>query len=176
MNKPIVIIYIILLFCLFLLIKECKSSNLELINLNNKIEKYVSKINPSLNENQLKDISLFIINESIYYNIPWIITLAIMEVESHFNPKAVSPVGAKGLMQVYTLKCCGINFNKEQLFNIQYNISAGLCIFRDKLKISNYNLIKAIGLYNGTGPDARKFVIRVLDILNKLNKEFYIIY
>ncbi len=176
MDKKIVLIYFVILFCLTLLIKNCKASNLELISLKKRVKNYIIKINPLLTEDQAKLISFCIFEESIYYNIPWIITLSIMEVESSFNPKAISHVGAKGLMQVYTLECCGMKANETKLFEIEYNISFGLCILRDKLKIANYNFKKAIRLYNGSGPDARKFVKMVLEVLNKLNREFYCVF
>jgi soluble lytic murein transglycosylase-like protein len=171
MNNKLVLIYVIFLFSLFIFIKNC--SAYEIINLNKKIENYIKSVNVNLKEKQYKLITKTIIKQSKYYNIHWAITLGLIEIESTFNINAISPVGAKGLMQVYTLKCYDIEANELRLFEIEYNIAFGLCILQNKLKISNNDFIKAIELYNGSGSDARKYVIKFLDTLNKINKIFY---
>jgi len=171
MNKKLVLVYVIFLFFLFIFIKNC--SAYEIINLNIKIENYIKKNNPFLQKKQCELIAKIIIRESSYYNISWKLTLALIEVESNFDPKAISSAGAKGLMQVYTLECFGIKADETKLFEIEYNISFGLCILQDKLRIANNDWIKAITLYNGSGSDARKYTLKVLDTLTKINKELY---
>lgn len=55
--------------------------------------------------------------------------LAIMHVESRFNPKATSPVGAQGLMQVrpFWLKVMGAE--GDDLFDPRTNVRRGLQIY-----------------------------------------------
>lgn len=168
-NKKLVLIFIIISLSFIFVIKNCDSY--ELINNENKIEKYINKINTNLTNKQYKLIAKIIVRESFYYNLPWKLTLAIMKVESNFNPTAVGVAGEKGLMQIYTLECFGIKADKSRLFEIEYNISFGLCILQDKLKIANNDIYKAIKLYNGSGSPARKYVLKVLNTINKIDKE-----
>jgi soluble lytic murein transglycosylase-like protein len=66
-------------------------------------------------------------------------TLAIIGVESHFNPYAISSTGAKGLMQI---------LYKTASFDIEKNINDGVSLlqeYKDKLNsedavIQSYNL------------------------------------
>lgn len=156
---------------LLFLNKNCKGY--EIINLNKKIENYIYKINSNISEIDCKKISNAILKQSEYYNIPWIITLAIIEAESTFNKYALSNVGAKGLMQVYTLECFGIIADKNRLFEIEYNIAFGLCILQDKLRMSNNDYKKAIYMYNGEGKEARKYVKKILKTIKKIRRIFY---
>lgn len=172
MNKILVLIYVIFLFLFFILIKKC-SSFYRIVDLNTKIENYIRKNNRNLNKNQYKSITKAIIEQSKYYNIPCELTLALIKIESHFNPKAIGKAGEKGLMQIYTLECNEIKANKNKLFEIEYNISFGLCIFKDKMKITNNDWIKAITLYNGSGKKARRYTINVLHTLDEIGKYFY---
>lgn len=170
MNKKIILIYTILLLLLLFLNKNC--NGYEIISLNSKIKNYIININDKLSENQYDKITNSIIKQSNYYNVPLILTIAITEAESTFNQYAVSKVGAKGLMQIYTLECCGIKFDESRLFEIEYNIACGLCIFKDKLKMSDNNYVEAIYKYNGKGKEARKYTLKVLNILNKIKKHY----
>lgn len=67
------------------------------------------------------------------YDIPIDVILAIIEVESRFQKNAVSPVGAKGLMQVMsgTAKLMntryGISMDLDDPYN---NIQVGTCLLR----------------------------------------------
>jgi len=169
-NKIIVLIYAISLFLFFT--KNC-SAFYEIINLNIKIENYIKKINPNLKEKQYKKIAKTIIKQSLYYEIPWNIVLAIMEIESNFNPLAIGAAGEIGLMQIFTRMCFDIKANEKRLFEIRYNIAFGLCILHDKLRIAKNDIVKAIKFYNGSGPKAKEYVLKVFDTLEKINKEFY---
>jgi len=171
MNKKIVVIYLILLLSLLFLNKNCKGY--EIINLNKKIENYIYNINNDLKKEQCKKITKSIIKHSDYYNVPYIITLAIIETESHFNQFAIGNSNEKGLMQIYTMECFDIIADEKRLFEIDYNIAFGLCIFSDKLRISKNNYTKAISMYNGNGKNAKKYMKKVLNNINKIKDIFY---
>ena len=61
---------------------------------------------------------------STEYNIDPLLLHAIAEVESHFNPNAISAAGAKGLMQIMptTARRFGMNNPDTQLFNPRDNL------------------------------------------------------
>ena len=172
MRKRSILLY--LLFILLLppfVVKDCKGY--ELISDEKKIENYIKKHNRSLTNEQRKEIVKAIIEESSYYDdISFRVVLAIAKIESNFDPLVVGKAGEIGLMQIYTKMCFGIKADETKLFNIQYNISFGICILHNKLRIAGNDIIKAIELYNGSGPEARKYVKKVLNTLNKINKEF----
>jgi hypothetical protein len=50
---------------------------------------------------------------------------AVMGVESRFNPKAVSPVGAAGLMQLMPATAMDLGLTEEQRFDPDKNVEAG---------------------------------------------------
>jgi soluble lytic murein transglycosylase-like protein len=74
---------------------------------------------------------------------------AIIHAESQFDPKAVSPRGAVGLMQLdpVTIKELGV----ADPFNPQHNINGGVRYFRDLLNTFEGNPQLALAAYNA-GP------------------------
>ena len=105
---------------------------------------------------------------------------AIIQVESNFNYRAVSRVGARGLMQImpFTAKELG---SKKALDhrNPRANILAGAHYFRSLINRFGGNLRLAIAAYNA-GPSAvkkhngippftetQKYVVRVMDQLTE---------
>ena len=89
--------------------------------------------------------------------------LAIMHAESHFNPKAVSSAGAKGLMQVMPFH----NKTNKSLFEIEYNIKLGINIFKNYLDSLKGDTLWAIASYNA-GLKAVKEWKQDVEIRNKL--------
>ena len=79
---------------------------------------------------------------------------AIIQVESHFNHKAVSPVGARGLMQIMpeTAESVG-NVAALDKHNPRANIMAGAHYLRGLINKFRGNLKLAIAAYNA-GPNA----------------------
>jgi len=168
------IIIICLLFALLFINDSCSATySYELFNLGLTIRNYIKTVNYKLKPYQINKIAESIINQSQYYNIPWYVTLAIIEAESEFNQFAISEVGAKGLMQIYTMECFGVEADEKRLFEIDYNIAFGLCIFSDKLRISKNDYTKAISMYNGKGKNAKKYMKKVLNNINKIKDIFY---
>jgi len=85
-----------------------------------------------------------------------LLILAVMAVESSFNPIAESGMGAKGLMQVIP------QFHQDKLKTAQggelnvldpeTNIMVGAKVLREYAAKTGGDYVAALGLYGGTGP------------------------
>jgi len=101
------------------------------------------------------------------YDIELPLLLAIVYVESNFNPIAVSPSGAAGLMQMMPQTARGLGIKVPQYtdkrtpridprlderFDPRKNLHAGLTYFKKLLKKDRNDVTRALGAYNvGTG-------------------------
>ncbi|HEX3847757.1 MAG TPA: lytic transglycosylase domain-containing protein [Steroidobacteraceae bacterium] len=81
--------------------------------------------------------------------LPPDLVLAMIEVESRFDPWAVSPAGAVGLMQVMPFwpRQLGV---QNQLVRVAPNIRMGCEILRFYLRAENHDWIRALARYNGS--------------------------
>ena len=81
--------------------------------------------------------------------LPPDLVLALIEVESRFDPWAVSPAGAVGLMQVMPFwpRQLGV---QNQLVRVAPNIRMGCEILRYYLRAENRNWSRALARYNGS--------------------------
>lgn len=65
--------------------------------------------------------------ESRRQGVDFRMTLAIIDAESNFNPRATSPVGARGLMQIMPATGRGLGVsNSNALYDVATNIRAGV--------------------------------------------------
>ena len=73
---------------------------------------------------------------------------ALVKVESAYNPKAVSPVGARGIAQImpFNAKRCGLP-NADHLWDPTYNLRCGARILREELD-QHGDLQRALTVYN----------------------------
>ncbi len=77
------------------------------------------------------------------------LVLSVIQVESAFNPLAVSAAGAYGLMQVrYSVWRDALAIDKARIFDVDYNIDLGLRILRQYCDASGGNVRRALFLYN----------------------------
>lgn len=77
-------------------------------------------------------------------------TLGVIYAESAGNPNAVSPVGARGLMQVMPATAAGLGYDPDTMFQPAPNIGAGTTLlgdFRDR----KFDLPASASMYNA-GP------------------------
>lgn len=164
----IITIFLTMGLILILLLKTF-TSGINIINPVVVMKSYIEQTNTGIVYDSGK-IATAISEQAEAFSFHWSLILAIMETESFFNKYAVSSVGARGLMQIYTLECDSIAIEKERLFEIDYNIYCGCCILRDKCRITNYNMNRAIRLYNGTGPLTEIYLSKVLSIQKNIIK------
>ncbi|MEO8433621.1 MAG: lytic transglycosylase domain-containing protein [Pyrinomonadaceae bacterium] len=89
---------------------------------------------------------------------PYLIFL-VMEEESHFNPRAVSPKGARGLMQL--MPGTGARFGVRRPFDPADNISGGVRYLKQLLQIYNGRVDLVLASYNAGEGAVAKFGHRV---------------
>jgi soluble lytic murein transglycosylase-like protein len=82
------------------------------------------------------------------HRIPRRVLKALVKVESAYNPKAVSPVGARGIAQImpFNAKRCGLP-DADHLWDPTYNLRCGARILREELDVHG-DLQRALTVYN----------------------------
>ncbi len=78
------------------------------------------------------------------------LVLGLIQVESGFRKYAVSPVGARGFMQVMPFWVHSIGAPDQNLFHLRVNLRYGCTILRHYLDIERGDLYRALGRYNGS--------------------------
>lgn len=97
------------------------------------------------------------------YSVDPVVVLALVTVESKFQPAAVSKTGALGLMQVMPFWMKEIGHPSDDLFDVPTNLAYGCAILRHYLTLSENNLAVALANYNGGGdPDYSRKVLHQL--------------
>jgi soluble lytic murein transglycosylase-like protein len=78
--------------------------------------------------------------------VPSALVKAVIQAESNYNPQAISPKGAKGLMQLMpsVIKDLGV----QNPFDPNENISAGVHLLKNLLNEYNGDYRKALSAYN----------------------------
>lgn len=111
------------------------------------------------------------------HNVDYALIKAIIKAESNFNHEAVSPVGARGLMQLMPKTASYLQVDDS--FHPEKNIDGGVRYLRYLLNLFNNNLPLALAAYNAGEnavarynynvppyPETRNYVRRVLNYLN----------
>lgn len=83
-------------------------------------------------------------------NIEPELVLAVIDVESRFNPWAISSVGAQGLMQIMPFWLKEIGRPNDSLFDMRTNLRMGCTILSYYLKMEKGSLPRALARYNGS--------------------------
>jgi soluble lytic murein transglycosylase-like protein len=105
--------------------------------------------------------------EAIRDHISPELVLAVIDVESNFDRYAISSTSALGLMQVmpFWVKEVG-GTDKNQLFDIDFNVLLGCQILKYYLDRERGDLVKALARYNGSN-GRRGYADRVIERLRK---------
>ena len=78
------------------------------------------------------------------------LVLSVIQHESGFKKYAVSPVGARGFLQVMPFWTKLIGSTGHNLFHLRTNLRYGCVILRHYLDIERGDLFRALGRYNGS--------------------------
>jgi len=102
------------------------------------------------------------------------LVMGVIQVESAFNPKAVSNRGAYGLMQVnLSVWKDELKIDRRRIFDVEYNIDLGLKILKRYTLVAKGNIQRALHLYNnGYKYNNTGYVQRVNSVLfdSKVNQ------
>jgi len=107
--------------------------------------------------------------EAARVELPPELILAVIEVESNFDPYAISVAGALGLMQVMPFWRDEIGRPDDNLIRLDTNLRYGCTILKFYLDKENGDLRRALGRYNGS-LGQRKYPNKVID---KLSQKWY---
>jgi soluble lytic murein transglycosylase-like protein len=78
------------------------------------------------------------------------LVLAVIDVESAFDPFAVSSAGAVGLMQVMPFWPSELGLSTRDLIDVELNIRMGVSILAYYLARERGDYVRALGRYNGS--------------------------
>ena len=116
-------------------------------------------------------INTFIQSAATEHGVDPYLIKAIIKAESNFDPTAVSPKGAQGLMQL--MPATARNLRVTDPFDPQENITGGAKYLRSLLDSFGWNVELSLAAYNaGPGnvkkavpniPETREYVAKVLD-------------
>lgn len=100
-------------------------------------------------QEDLEAIAHWVYFYSQHFELKPELVLSVMMVESHFDRLALSPVGARGLMQVMPFWKKELGSKQDNLFDIETNIRYGCAIL--KHYVNRYgSLNRALAAYNGS--------------------------
>jgi len=95
------------------------------------------------------DVAEIVYEKSSKYGFSPYLVMAVIQVESNFEPYAVSNAGAYGLMQVnYSVWKDALAIDYSRIFHKEYNIELGLQILKRYYDKSGGNMFMALYRYN----------------------------
>jgi soluble lytic murein transglycosylase-like protein len=104
--------------------------------------------------------------EAARADLPPELVLAVIDVESNFDPYAISVAGALGLMQVMPFWRNEIGRPNDNLIHVDTNLRYGCTILKFYLDKEHGDLRRALGRYNGS-VGRRDYSNKVIDKLSR---------
>jgi len=118
--------------------------------LRNNIYSYIKNRYTRIPKIVASSIADNIITFSDKYDISPLLLVGMIEIESRFNPMAISKKGARGLMQVMAEWVPKLKIKKvNDLHDIDIGIEAGIKVFKIHLKEAKGNISRGLYLYVG---------------------------
>lgn len=97
------------------------------------------------------EIAAALAETAAIYPVPRALVLGVMAVESDFNPQAVSPTGARGLMQLMPDTARRVGVRAADLFDPAANVRGGVRLLAVLLRHYQGDVISSLVAYNA-GP------------------------
>lgn len=166
MKKNLVIIAAFALATFFigqtmLLTKELKATKQSLINMEQSCDERIREIEEEYSRKNLDSLS------------EWdMFTLALMKVESNYEPTAVSSVGAKGYFQITPIyveevnRVHKTNYKYDEVVK-SFDLSYEVFTLMQKAHNQEYNMDEALRLHNGDHLWYRKRVYKEMNAIEK---------
>lgn len=114
-----------------------------------KISAKVLEKNLGMNPKLADQVARSVVRYARASNIPWQLVVAVMKVESSGSPRAVSPRGAMGLMQVMPFWSKELGADHRSIFEPETNVWLGISVLKHYLKRYK-ELDVALAAYNGS--------------------------
>ena len=130
-------------------------------------------------------IRAMVVKEALDLGLPVALALAVAHAESNFNPRALSPVGARGVMQIMPATARGeYGVQAELLWQPRINIRIGIHFLRRLITRYHGRVDLALSYYNGGSavgvlpqarviPATRAYVKRVKNLHRRYRKEVW---
>jgi soluble lytic murein transglycosylase-like protein len=108
------------------------------------------------------------------HGVPAELVASVIRLESNFNPDAVSPRGARGLMQLMPETAAELGV--RNILDVEQNIEAGVRYLRGLLELFSGDVVLAVAAYNAGAevvkryggippyPETQRYVERVLRV------------
>lgn len=114
--------------------------------------------NPDMgNVNLPSDVSSLIEQVAPQYGLDPNLIKAQCWQESRGNPNAVSPAGAKGLMQLMPATFAGMGYDPAQILDPEVNMNAGCRYMAEQVKRFNGDISLALAAYNAGAGNVIKY-------------------
>ena len=130
---------------------------------------WISSINKNLPEEQKNIIANQVIYRASEHDLPFELFVAVITIESRFDPMALSTTGAKGLTQVIEYwhqdKIKG-----RDIYDLKVNLEVGSNILKDCLKRKK-KITKALYCYSGYSGDRAEYYVRIVTAKEKEFKQ-----
>ena len=101
-----------------------------------------------------------------------LLLVAVMAIESRFNPFAESPMGAQGLMQVipkFHPDKVDVKSDRSALFDPETNIRVGALVLKEYIQ-STGSVERALQQYGGVGDSAMPYASKVMAVKAMLSQ------
>ena len=132
-----------------------------LLDMSTRLEKRVPDSNQRLH--LLKNIH----REATRVKLAPELVLAVIDIESRFDPYAISRSGAQGLMQVMPFWLNEIGHPDDNLIHIKTNLRMGCTILKYYIDKEKGNLRRALARYNGSLGKHWKYPDKVFTTLHE---------
>ena len=104
---------------------------------------------PAARSSSSQNLNEVVSSASDQYHLDPDLVTSVIRAESGFNPHAISPKGAQGLMQLMPKTASQLGV--PNAFDPQSNVQGGTRYLRELLERYNFDLVKALAAYNA-GP------------------------